>query len=88
MNHLKAHGPRETLGSATGAVLPDIAINAVEGRFEVTFVCPDKEVDIRTLRWRCPKHSHGFFRTEHCPEAPQCNEVIANSLLFDPMGNQ
>ena len=42
MDHLMVYAPREALGSATGAVLPDIAINAVQGRFQTTFACPEK----------------------------------------------
>ena len=43
---MKLHAAKEVLGSATAAVVPDIAINAVEGRFETPFTSQEKRTKL------------------------------------------
>jgi hypothetical protein len=81
-------------GAALAAHMPDLipedAVHALEDRFAEDFKgCPhvDRE-DIAQCWWRLPPRGKRFWRMEGMPPAPECCEVIANGILWDPCGVQ
>ena len=89
LNGMHVYPASSELGEALSGLLPAVAAHVVAGRFETAFASPPKEqAEIATLRWRRPPWNHSFQLTDHLENAPPCNEVLSNSLLWDPLGNQ
>ena len=81
-------------GAALAAHMPDLipehAVHALAKRFDEDFKGnPDiLRDDIAQRWWRLPPPDIRFWRTEGLSPAPDCCEVIANSILWDPFGMQ
>ena len=49
------------------------------------------KLNIKEVPWRCPqvgKGTQGFLGTDHLPPLPPMNEVMADSLKWDPLGHR
>jgi hypothetical protein len=66
-------------------LIPEHAVHAAVKRFEGYFPNPPLLRDeIAQCWWRTPPPVR-FWRTEGLSPAPDCFEVIANSILWDPV---
>ena len=53
------------------------------------FMSPEKtQHDIASAPWRNPPPGRTFEMTQHLPPAPQCVEIMSNSIIWDPCGQQ
>ena len=65
---------------------------AFKDRYNDDFELPKHEkLNIKEVPWRCPqsgKGTQGFLGTDHLPPLPPMNEVMADSLKWDPLGHR
>jgi hypothetical protein len=65
---------------------------AFKDRYDDDFELPKHDkLNIKEVPWRCPqvaKGTEGFLGTDHLPPLPPMNEVMADSLKWDPLGHR
>ena len=65
---------------------------AFKDRYNDDFELPKHDkLNIKEVPWRCPqagKGTQGFPGTDHLPPLPPMNEVMADSLKWDPLGHR
>ena len=88
-NWMREHMEVYPSGAALAAHMPDLVpenpVHALLGRFDPVCNNPDKtQQDIASVAWRLPPRNTHFHRTDRLSPAPQCVEVFANSILWDP----
>ena len=88
-DHMDVYPKNAALAAHLPELVPQSAVHALQGRFEMDFSNPDKtQHEIASVPWRNPPPGRTFEMTQHLPPAPQCVEIMSNSILWDPFGQQ